>query len=105
MWLGEVMDCVRKMPHLESRIKDVMRHWEIRSKADPNCTTTIFEMGGIVSAGAGKVGWLGGTVYVHHRAPVLRLIVIRPIQAMSSTDGIVSLSRQRTLLDPQTSEY
>ena len=65
-------------------------------------------MGGIVSAGAGKVGWLAGTVYVHHRAPiwgVLMLIVIRPIRAVSLTEGIVSLSPQRTLPDPQTSEY
>ena len=96
------------MPYHESCIKDVMRHWEIRSKADPNCTTTIFEMGGIVSAGAGKVGWLAGTLYVHHRAPiwgVLMLIVIHPIPAMSSIDGIVSLSPQKTPLDPQKSEY
>ena len=44
------------MPHLDSSNQDVMRHWEIRSKADPNRTTIAFKMGGIASADAGGVG-------------------------------------------------
>ena len=41
---------------LKSHIEDVMHHWEIRSKADPNRTTIAFKMGGIASADAGGVG-------------------------------------------------
>ena len=61
-------------------------------------------MGGIASADAG--GWWG--VYAHVIEPdqgPCANVSIRPIRAVSLTEGIVSLSPQRTLPDPQTSEY